>query len=136
MARSTRRSRTGTEPHLGAWLINDTRVLASANLARTRRERRRGMKDFPDASLPLVITPCNWVHSFGMKFPVDVVYLDANDAIIDIALLKPGRIALPRRHAVRVIETQPNACRLWGIAPGDTIRVREAEFPPATESPR
>lgn len=134
MPKSRRHSDERVEPHRGAWLIHDTRVLASANLARTRRERRRGMKDFPDASLPLVIQPCNWVHSIGMRFPVDVVYLDADDAIVDIALLKPGRVALPRRRAARVIETQPNACRHWGLAMGDVIRVREAEFPPASES--
>lgn len=131
-----RRSRDNREPHLGAWLIHDTRVLASANLALSRHERRRGLKDFPDASLPLVIQPCNWVHSIGMKFPVDVVYLDTNDVIIDIALLKPGRIARPRRRAVRVVETQPNACRHWGLEPGDVINVREAEFPRTNDSNR
>lgn len=119
---------------LGAWLIHDTRVLASANLAVTRRERRRGLKDFPDASIPLVISRCRWVHSFGMRFPIDVVYLDENDTIIAIRPLRPNRLARPVLRAARVVETKPNAFRHWGLGPGDNVRVRDAEFPPAPES--
>lgn len=119
---------------VGAWIIHDTRVLASANLASTRRQRRRGLKDFPDASMPLVIAPCRWVHSFGMKFPIDVAYLDENDTIIAVRPLRPNRLALPVMRAVRVVETKPNAFRHWGIAPGDVVRIRDAEFPPATET--
>lgn len=119
---------------LGAWLIHDTRVLASANLAATRRERRRGLRDFPDASVPLVIPRCRWVHSFGMRFPIDVVYLDDNDTIVAIRPLRPNRLAWPVMRAAQVVETKPNAFRHWGLVPGDNVRVRDAEFPPAPEA--
>jgi uncharacterized membrane protein (UPF0127 family) len=134
MSEFARPSRRRQRPLLGAWIIHNTRVLASANLALTRRERRRGLKDFPDASIPLVLAPCRWVHSFGMRFPVDVVYLDANDTIIAIRLLRPNRLARPVLRAVRVVETKPNAFRHWELGPGDSIHIRDAVFPPATES--
>jgi uncharacterized membrane protein (UPF0127 family) len=69
-----------------------------------------------------------------MRFPVDVVYLDANDTIIAIRLLRPNRLARPVLRAVRVVETKPNAFRHWELGPGDSIHIRDAEFPPATES--
>lgn len=119
---------------LGAWLIHEHKVLASANLAVTRRERRRGMKAFPDASVPLIIPNCKWVHSFGMRFPIDVAYLDITDTIITIRTLRPNRIARPVIQASRVVETKPNAFRHWNVGPGDVLCIRDAEFPPAPES--
>ena len=110
-------------------MVNGTRVIASVNIASARVDKRRGLKAFEDASIPLVIQSCNWVHSIGMKFPIDVVYLDENDVIIDIAPLKQNRIALPRRRAVRVVETAPGAFRHWGLTMGDRIEFRGAEMP-------
>ncbi|MBU6242318.1 MAG: DUF192 domain-containing protein [Acidobacteria bacterium] len=134
MAAFARSPRRKSPPMLGAWIIHETRVLASANIAVTRHERRRGLKDFPDASIPLVIPKCRWVHSFGMRFPVDVVYLDENDTIVAIRPLQRNRIGRPVLRAARVVETTPNAFRHWGLGPGDAIRIRDAEFPAAPES--
>lgn len=114
---------------ISAWIVQETRVFASANVATTRGDRRRGMKAFPDASTPLVIQPCRWVHSIGMRFPIDVVYLDANDTIVAIKHLKPGRVSLPVLRAVRVVETAPGTFRHWGLGPGDNIRIRDADIP-------
>lgn len=119
---------------LGAWLIHEHKVLASANLAVTRRERRRGLRAFPDASVPLIIPDCRWVHSFGMRFPIDVAYLDVNDTIIAIRPLRPNRLARPVMRATRVVETKPNAFRHWNIRVGDVLCIRDAEFPAAPDS--
>ena len=123
-----RRSRGSASPMFGAWIVHDTRVIASVNVASSATDRRVGMRAFPDATTPLVIERCRWVHSFGMKFPVDVVYLDVFDRIVDIHLLKPNRLAKPRFTAVRVIETAPGAFRHWGLGRGDTLTVRGAEM--------
>ena len=79
--------------------------------------------------MPLVIQPCNWVHSFGMKFPIDVVYLDADNLVLEITPMKPSRISHPRRRAVRVVETAPGAMKHWGVAVGDVLTFRAAELP-------
>ena len=134
MSSFARTPRGNDRPLLGAWLIHDHRVLASANIAVSRRERRRGLKAFPDASIPLIIPHCRWVHSFGMRFPIDVAYLDANDVIIAIRPLRPNRIGRPVFGASRVVEAKPNAFRHWGIGPGDLICIRDAEFPDSTET--
>ena len=117
---------------VGGWIVHDGRVLASANIAATRTERRRGMKALPDASIPLVIPRCRWVHSLGMRFPVDVVYLDAHDAVLTVRHLRPNRVALPVPRAARVIETEPGAFARWGLAVGDTVEIRNTETKPTS----
>jgi len=109
------------------WIVHDTHVVASANIATTRHDRRRGMKAFPDASVPLVIDHCHWVHSFGMRFPLDVAYLDATDTIVAIRHLEPNRLGLPVLRASRVIEASPGAFSRWGLAVGDMVAVRDTE---------
>ena len=128
---------------VGGWIVHDTHVVASANIATTRRDRRRGMKAFPDASVPLVIDHCRWVHSFGMRFALDVAYLDATNTIVAIRHMEPNRLGLPVavaiRHmepnrlglpvarASRVVEAAPGAFSRWGLAVGDTITIRDTE---------
>lgn len=116
--------------HDVGWMMHDSRVVASVNIARTRRARRHGMKAFPDASVPLVIERCSWVHSFGMRFSVDVAYLDVDDSIVTIGRLKPNRLALPVRRAVRVVEAAPGAFERWGLSVGDTLAFRDTESVP------
>ena len=115
---------------VGGWIVRETRVVASANIAMTRRDRRRGMLAFPDASVPLVIDRCRWVHSFGMRFALDVAYLDATGTIIAIHRLKPNRLGRPVSRASRVIEASPGAFSRWGLVVGDTVAVRETESSP------
>ena len=112
---------------VGGWIVHDTHVVASANIATSRRDRRRGMKAFPDASVPLVINRCRWVHSFGMRFALDVAYLDAADTIVAIRHLKPNRLGLPVARASRVIEAAPGSFARWELAVGDTVAVRDTE---------
>jgi uncharacterized membrane protein (UPF0127 family) len=109
------------------WIVHDTRVVASANIATTRRHRRHGMKAFPDASVPLVIERCRWVHSFGMRFALDVAHLDATNTIVSIRHMEPNRPGLPVARAVCVVEAEPGAFSRWGLAVGDTITIRGAE---------
>ena len=53
----------------------------------------------------LLITPCRGVHTCGMRFPIDLVALDAAGVVVDaVPALAPWRIRLPRRGAVSVLE--------------------------------
>lgn len=59
-------------------LTRQTELASSAEMAGTGPERRKGL--LGRASLPpgggLWIVPCESVHTFFMKFPIDLVYLD------------------------------------------------------------
>ncbi|MGB0113425.1 MAG: DUF192 domain-containing protein, partial [Ilumatobacteraceae bacterium] len=65
-----------------AWLVSDARVLASAELASTRSERRRGLLGRTDIEGAFVIEPCRWIHTIGMRFPIDVAYLDRDGVVV------------------------------------------------------
>ena len=106
------------------WLVSKGNVLASADLATTRAERRRGLIGAAAVTTPLVLTPCNWVHSVGMRTTVDVAYVGADGAVLDIRTLRPFRVAPPNRRAVTVIEAARGSFERWGLAVGDQVEVR------------
>ena len=84
-----------------AWLVSDARVLASAEVADTRRARRRGLLGRDGLDGALVIERCRWIHTIGMRFPIDVAYV-GDDGIPTV--LKEGLALLPGE----VIETAIN----------------------------
>jgi uncharacterized protein len=64
-----------------------------------RREAPRGYA--------LVLPRCRSVHTFGMRFAIDVVFLDRLGRVVRIARsVPPGRV-LRERRAATVVETRP-----------------------------
>lgn len=53
----------------------------------------------------ILIKPCNSIHTFFMKFPIDVLFIDENMEVIrKIDSLKPGKIIMPQKKCKMVIE--------------------------------
>lgn len=53
----------------------------------------------------LLIVPCSSVHTFGMKFKIDVIFLDDHHFIIHmIESMKPNRISSTVFKAKKVLE--------------------------------
>jgi uncharacterized membrane protein (UPF0127 family) len=53
----------------------------------------------------LWVVPCQGIHTIGLLFPIDVIYLDEKYRVIHlIEHLGPFRIASIRRHASSVLE--------------------------------
>lgn len=75
-------------------------------IATTRRARRRGLLRAREAggTAPLKIPRCRWVHTFGMRFPILVAYLDADERVVDLVRMEPGRLGRPRLRARHVLE--------------------------------
>ena len=80
-------------------------VAASVEIARTRAARRRGLlgrEGLPRGSA-LVITRCNAIHTIGMRFAIDVAFVDADGWVRKIVLgLPPRRIAIAPRAWVAI----------------------------------
>lgn len=109
------------------WLVSDGRVLAAALRATERSDRRRGLIGARLVEQPLVIDPCNWVHTFGMKVAIDVVYVNADNVVVGVDTLKPWRIGPYTRKAARVIEASAGSLERWNIGIGNTVEVRDVE---------
>jgi uncharacterized protein len=106
------------------WLVSGGHVLCSALLATRRRHRRRGLRGTTIHHEPLVIDKCHWVHSIGMKYSLDVAFLDANNTVIEIHHVRPWRIDRPVRHAIRVLEAPAGSFERWSLHVGDVVDVR------------
>lgn len=109
------------------WLVSDGRVLASALLATSRADRRRGLIGESTIFEPLVLEPCNWIHTVGMNTSIDVAYVDAHNVVVSISTMKPWRIGPYTRSAVRVIEASAGSLERWNIGIGNTLEVRHVE---------
>ena len=72
----------------------------------------------------MAIIPSNGVHCMFMSIPIDVLYVDRNDRVIDVdANMKPWAIGRPRRAARYVIELPAGMAERAGTRPGDQLRV-------------
>lgn len=92
-------------PRLRIW--NQTcgvQLADRAEIADTSRKRRTGLLDHSalNAGEGLWIAPCEAVHTFGMNFEIDVVYLDKKRRVLKIReSMKVRRIsACLRAHSV------------------------------------
>jgi uncharacterized membrane protein (UPF0127 family) len=82
----------------------------------------------------LWIVPSHGVHTFAMRFPIDVLYLDGSRVVVHLEQnLKPWRIAPVRARAASVLELPTGTLRATGTALGDEIdiQIQAAEVRPA-----
>jgi uncharacterized membrane protein (UPF0127 family) len=110
-----------------AWLVRDGIVLASAEIAGTRRTRRAGLLGRNGFEGFLVLRPCRQVHTVGMRFPIDVAWCAGDGEILRIAELRPGRVSRVVWRSRFVIEAQAGAFERWKLAAGDVVEVHGAE---------
>jgi uncharacterized membrane protein (UPF0127 family) len=109
-------------------LVNDrTRhtVAASVELALTIRDRRRGLlgRESLDADAAMLLSPCKGVHTVGMPFPIDVVFVDSDGyAVQVIHEMRPWRVAVSLR-AASVIELSAGRLRTCPVHIGDRLRL-------------
>ena len=91
------------------------------SVARTRRERIRGLRgrDGLDPGEALLIPRCRSVHTFGMRFPIFVAFLDAHMRVIEAFEVKPRRLTRPRLRARHVLEYADPEIRPEDLAAGD-----------------
>jgi uncharacterized membrane protein (UPF0127 family) len=108
-----------------AWLVSEARVLASAEVARDRRRRREGLLHRDDFDGALVIEPCRWVHTIGMRFPIDVAYVAEDGTVIKTRHMARHRVGMPVPKARWAIEATAGAFDRWGLRAGDEVELRD-----------
>ena len=87
--------RTGPAPALVNQRTNQI-VASSVEIAGTSKTRRRGLlgRDSLPSSAALIIAPCSSIHTFFMRFVIDVVFVDRNGRVRKVVRnIKPWRIA-------------------------------------------
>lgn len=104
------------------------RVAAAVEIAATRRSRRRGLlgRDRLDETSAMLLAPCNAVHTVGMRFAIDVVFVDRQGYAVKVVRgLRPWRIALAA--GARAVVELPAGSLAWGqVLPGDRLYLTPA----------
>jgi hypothetical protein len=110
--------------------ITKSTVLATAvDVADTSSKRNTGL--LKHKSLPhgegLLIFPSQGIHTVGMKFPIDVLFLNRSRKVLKIrSSMVPFRISLCLR-AESVLELPAGTAADTGTAPGDLLEFDKYE---------
>ena len=107
-----------------AWLLRDGEVLASLELAPTRRARARGLLGRDGIDGALMLSPSRAVHTLGMRFAIDVAYCDGELRVLRVVTMPPYRLSLPVWRARSVIEAEAGSFARWNLRPGDQLEVK------------
>ena len=124
---STRERDLADRPASNLEIVNRTldRVVCSrVTLARTLWARTRGLIGRPLLAdgQGLLIEPCQGVHTFFMRHPIDVVFLDAEDRVVALReSLRPWRMTRLFRQAYATLELPAGAVAELGLAVGHQL---------------
>ncbi|MBI5343578.1 MAG: DUF192 domain-containing protein [Deltaproteobacteria bacterium] len=99
-------------------------------LARNFLERARGLlgRRPPGEGGGLWIAPCRCVHTFGMSFPIDVLFLDGTGRVVGLhPNLPPGRLTRYYPGAAGALELPAGVVPRTNTARGDLVEFREEQ---------
>lgn len=105
------------------WLLRDGERLARLEVAASPDRRARGLLGRTGLDGALLISPCNGVHTFRMKFAIDVAFLDKSWSVLDVVQMKRNRIGKFRLRAKHVVEAEWGELERWGVRPGVRLDV-------------
>ena len=75
-----------------------------------------------EAGEALLIKPCSSIHTFFMRFPIDVVFVDKGSRVVKIAeSVKPWRFLLGGKGAHAVLELPSGALASTDLKVGDHL---------------
>lgn len=107
-----------------SWLVCDGRVLATVEVAETLRARTHGLLGRDGIEGAVLLRPARSVHTFRMRFPIDVAFVDRDLRVIRMLTMAPNRISAPVWRARAVLEAEAGAFSAWGIQLADQLEVR------------
>ncbi len=107
------------------WLVRGDDVLCSVEVAAAHAARVRGLLGRDGIEGSLLLPHCRSVHTIGMRFPIDVAFLDRDGRVVGVVTpMRPWRVGRPRLRARQIIEAEAGAFERWCVAVGDVLEVR------------
>jgi hypothetical protein len=106
------------------WLLRDGEVLASLEIARSVPSRVRGLLGRDGIEGALLITKAKSVHTMGMRFPIDVAFVDRELRVVRMVTMRRWRLGRPTWKAHSVLEASAGAFELWQLHVGDVLAVK------------
>ncbi|MDK2856396.1 MAG: uncharacterized protein PWQ41_534 [Bacillota bacterium] len=70
----------------------------------------------------LLLAPCSSIHTWFMRYPIDVIFLNREDRVLKVAhSVPPFRFGPVVRGAAKALELPAGVCRATGTEIGDVI---------------
>ena len=111
------------EPDGEMWLLRGGEVLAAAEVAGTYAARLRGLLGRSGYEGAFVLPRTRAVHTLGMRFSIDVAFLDHELEVVDVVCLAPWRMSRPRWGCRSVLEAEAGAFERWRLRRGDRLEL-------------
>ncbi|WP_328659137.1 DUF192 domain-containing protein [Streptomyces sp. NBC_00334] len=108
----------GTPPGAG--------VRVPLEVAASYRARSKGLLGRSAVDGAMLLTPASGVHTFRMRIPIDVAYLDRRFTVVAVRTMRPGRLGLPRLRSRHVLEAEAGAMAGWGLRVGVRVEIEES----------
>ena len=83
----------------------------------------------------LWIVPCHGVHTIGMLFPIDLIFVGKNKEVVRVEeCVRPFRISAVCMKAKSILELPAYTVRRTGTCVGDFLEISDADAAPAMEA--
>jgi uncharacterized membrane protein (UPF0127 family) len=102
-------------------------VACRVEWAGTSEARKRGLlgRDHIDSGEGAYIVPTQWIHMFGMRFPIDVAFLDSEGQVLHLCrALNPNRLSPIVWRAEGALELAAGTLEATNTEIGDVIEFR------------
>lgn len=116
------------------WLLRDGEVLASLEIAPSRHPRAAGLTAREGIEGALLLPAGRSVHTFGLRFPIDVAFCDVDIDLDDdfgglvvarTLTMQCWRVSLPSLRPRVAVEAEAGAFARWELRPGDELEVKQ-----------
>lgn len=104
----------------------DGETVAGVEMAVTAGSRSKGLLGRTGLDGALWLAPARQVHTFRMKFAIDVAYVDRSGTVIQALTMAPGRLGPWRMRSRGVLEAEAGAFERWGLGSGSRVEIAEA----------
>ncbi|OKJ52577.1 DUF192 domain-containing protein [Streptomyces sp. CB02261] len=109
-------------------------VEVELEVASSYRARMRGLLGRDGVDGALLLTPAGSMHTFRMRFAIDVAYLDRRLRVIAMTTMHPNRLGLPRFSSRHVLEAEAGAMGGWGLRVGSVVELWQGPGRPVQTS--
>lgn len=102
-------------------LLVDGRDVDALLVAQGPWERRRGLLGRDGLEGGLLLERARSVHSVGMRFDLDVAFVDRGGVVVAVQRLRRHRLSRTVWRSRAVLEAQAGAFRRWGLQAGSVV---------------
>jgi uncharacterized protein len=113
-------------PHVRVWIEPSQDLLALAETADTAASRTHGLlgRDSLAPGHGLILDPCRLIHTFFMRFAIDVVFFDRRLRVTRVARnVRPFRFAWGGWSARVTLELPAGTLHRVPVGPGAQLRI-------------